>query len=149
VRSDRLVTSSGLAVLVLAGLCACAPAGPVKTNIDPAPAKAAPLSTAKPFPARANLIFASIDGDDPNVSASGYVTGVIEDGGTCTFTFEHQTQTLVASSTARTDASDTSCGMIQLPLSQFAPGTWSVRLQYKSSHAHASSDAMKLNIPQS
>src|SRR3990167_7976609 len=60
---------------------------------------------------------------------NAYVSGVFEDGGTCTATATKDSQTITKDSTGFTNVSYTSCPPIQMSL---PAGTWSVVVSYSS-----------------
>lgn len=70
-----------------------------------------------------------------------YVSGVIEDGGTCTATATKGSQVKTASSLGAGDASYTGCGPISLSLPS---GTWSVVVRYSSASYEGKSQAFEV-----
>lgn len=66
-------------------------------------------------------------------SVSAYVSGVFEDGGTCTAIFTQGATTKTFTSTAFANVSYTSCAPIKV--SGLASGTWTVVVSYNSSAA--------------
>ncbi|WP_378147466.1 hypothetical protein ACFJGV_05555 [Cnuibacter sp. UC19_7] len=110
---------------------ASAPPSPTATT-DPAPSPDPQPTTPSAGSATPFITVASLDPDGAHVSASGYIVDVIESGGICTFTFTLGDTTLLASSTGVADRTSTSCPLVQLPASQFPPGTWQVGLNYSS-----------------
>lgn len=93
------------------------------------------------------ITVAGVDVDGLNASASGYVTGVIEDGGECTFTFTGAEGETSATSTGAANATTTSCGLVQVPMSELSRGTWQVVLTYSSDTLTVVSQPMTLEIP--
>ena len=76
-----------------------------------------------------------------------FVSGVIEDGGTCTATFTNGDQTVSGQSQGVSDATTTLCGKISVDRSAFpVAGSWSVTLNYSSANATGTSAATKLEI---
>ncbi|MFZ4843543.1 MULTISPECIES: hypothetical protein [Mycetocola] len=78
------------------------------------------------------LVLASVDVDGKNVSVSGYVTGIIEDNGSCTYELTNDEG--VVQSVERTGVADrasTSCGVGQVPIEKLPSGSWKARLVYK------------------
>ncbi|TFC90422.1 MULTISPECIES: hypothetical protein [Cryobacterium] len=90
---------------------------------------------------------AGVDVDGTNVSASGYVSGVIESGGECTFIFAQGDSVLSAVSESSLDRLSTSCGTIQIPSADFSRGSWTASLEYKSVTVATTSQPMSLEIP--
>lgn len=108
------------------------------------PDKTTPGPTATP---QAVIVVAGADLDGLNVSASGYVAGVVEDGGTCTFVFTRPEQRLESSRESVSNVTTTSCGFVQVPIAQFTKGTWQVVLTYTSGALTVTSPPTDLEIP--
>lgn len=105
-------------------------------------------SSPEPSPVEAVVSYAGVDFDGLHASAAGYVQGVIEDGGVCTFTFSGLTDPIVQTSEGIADSKTTSCGTVQVPLDQLPSGTWSVTLTYSSKAIdELSSTALDLEVP--
>jgi hypothetical protein len=73
-------------------------------------------------------------------SIRGYITGIFEEGGTCTATFVKDSQTLTKSSTGFQNASYTQCEPMDLPGGFLETGKWSVTLSYSSGLSEGESD---------
>lgn len=71
------------------------------------------------------------------VAIFSYVSGVIEDGGTCTFTFSGST-TITYTSQGVANASNTDCRLSKSD-SRFSSGSWKVTLSYSSTKASGKS----------
>lgn len=74
-----------------------------------------------------------------DVEVSGFVPGVIENGGSCTVTLEKDGQKVTKSATGTANAQNVSCGLITIPFSEISAGTWNILLSYSSSTASGSS----------
>ncbi|WP_314139513.1 hypothetical protein [uncultured Plantibacter sp.] len=155
----RPVTTAVLAAVLLAGvsaLTACTfgsgdetPSGSA-TSIAPGvvPTDKGSDTTPTPPPADAVVSYAGVDFDGLHASAAGYVQGIIENGGSCTFTFTGLGEPIVVTSEGIADSSTTSCGTVQVPLEQLPSGTWSVTLTYSSDEIDKlSSTALDLEVP--
>ncbi|MFO7690913.1 MAG: hypothetical protein R6W83_10245 [Cryobacterium sp.] len=96
---------------------------------------------------------AGVDVDGLNVSASGYVSGVVENGGQCSFLFiggddgNGAAMQQVATATALANVTTTSCGLVQVPMTDLTPGTWQLVLTYSSDALNVSSAPTILEIP--
>jgi hypothetical protein len=86
------------------------------------------------------VTYADWDAGADVIEVSGFVSGVVEDGGTCRLTAEGKGTTASAESTGMADASTTSCGSVLLPGDQLSAGTWKVVLSYESATSSGSSD---------
>jgi len=94
------------------------------------------------------IVVAGADVDGQNVSVSGYVAGILEDGGQCGYVFTGLSGVVTAESTGIPDRSVTSCGTTQVPMSQFAKGTWEVVLSYTPNDGDVVvSEPTKFEIP--
>lgn len=128
-----------------------APGSATRTPASSAPA--IPSDTQKPTPEpsvgielSATIVVAGVDPDGAHVSASGYVVGAVENGGTCTFTFTGGGSPVTVSSSGMADRSTTSCGLVQATIDRFTPGSWNVVLTYSSATSSATSAPQSLEI---
>ena len=85
------------------------------------------------------------DDASATVVIAGYVSGAIEDGGTCTATLTKGGTTLTAEAEGIADASTTSCG--QLAVSGASAGTWSAVLSYQSGASAGKSAPVSVVVP--
>lgn len=95
------------------------------------------------------LVYADWDGGAGVVEASGFVSDVVEAGGTCTLTLTQGAAQVQASSSAEPDATTTNCGRITVPGAQLAAGTWQAVLTYRSPTSHGTAAAMNVSVPAS
>lgn len=152
--SSRAAAAAAVVALTLA-LAACEPYEPGRIDSEtPLPVPTAPAtSTPDPSSTPAALVpfltFADIDGDGTTVSASGGVDGTIDNGGTCTFSFTTKggPAPVVITSTSISNATNTSCGVVHLPVASFSSGTWSAVLTYESVSGTGASEPLELEIP--
>lgn len=70
----------------------------------------------------------------------GYVTGIFEEGGTCTANFTKDGQTLTKTSEGFQNASYTQCAPIDFASDFLSSGKWAVKLTYSSSVSAGESD---------
>lgn len=123
------------------------PTGP-HTSIAPGVEPTDKGEEPKPDPAEAVLSIANIDINGEAVSASGYVQGVIENGGTCAFTFSGDGAPVTRPADGLADSSTTTCGTVSVPVSELSSGTWSVALTYTSAKAgKLTSPALTVEVP--
>jgi hypothetical protein len=94
------------------------------------------------------LSYASFDPNSAAVVAAGYVTPVIEDGGTCTLSLTKAGATVTATSTGTADASTTACGNLRVSRSRLSAGTWRAVLRYSSPAASGISQNISVQVPQ-
>ncbi len=148
--SSRRVAAVTAAVLVCAmsvGLTGCFAASPTSsTATGTQPGQASPSATPHIF---AQMTIASVDVNGKNVTVSGYVGGVIETGGKCTYvaTDTATSATVDIPGASIANVVTTSCGTSKEPIGSFAKGSWKVALHYKSTSADVTSAAIDLEIP--
>lgn len=149
-RARLAVLVCATAVMVLTG-CTVAggTAGSPRSSVTPEPdVTAKPTESAEPQPSvEAVIVVANVDVDGSHATASGYVSGVIEDGGECTFVFTGDPGEVTASSTGAADRATTSCGSVSVPIEQLAKGTWSIRLDYRSDQTEVVSEESIMEVP--
>jgi hypothetical protein len=163
-----------LAVLVL--LAACTPSGPGSDptatptpapsasspapSLEPSPTtSAAPPAEPTPTPApsggdsgatRTVDVVVTTSGWQPTTGAvevSAYVTAV-EAGGTCTLDLVGPAgATAQASQSAEPDASSTSCGLLTVPGSRLARGTWQGTVTYVSPSSSGTAALSPIEVP--
>ncbi|WP_157372832.1 hypothetical protein [Agromyces sp. Root81] len=92
---------------------------------------------------------AGVDVDGTTVSVSGFVSGVVESDGVCTFILTSTVDgaTVTRENDGAADAANTTCGTVQLPITEFTRGTWTVELDYSSGQATTTSETVELEIP--
>lgn len=145
----------GLALVMGLGLAGCTfggdtpePSGSA-TSIAPGvePTDKGEETTA-PDPAEAVMSYAGVDVDGTQVSAAGYVQGLIENDGECSFTFTGPGDPVQVTAQGIADSRTTSCGTVAVPIAQLPSGTWSVSLQYTAADARTlTSTALTVEVP--
>lgn len=142
-----------MAVIVIASLTGCVgqqesdSSGPTSTAVSTPPDVDKGTPTAAPIAPEAVIVFASMDDDGQTVSVSGYVAGVIENDGDCTYVFTGPGSTQQVASTGVADAGQTSCGVAQLNADALSSGAWDVVLEYSSPKITTTSAPTVLEIP--
>lgn len=134
-------------------LCACTPtAAPRGSSSDPSSANSSvPTKSSTPSPTvtiEPVLVVASVDVDGKHLTASGYVQGIVKDGGTCTFRFTREgSADITVDHDGVADRVTTSCGAVQPDAAQFARGTWNVTLTYASGGKDYVSSPLTVEVP--
>jgi hypothetical protein len=154
-RETALVVAALVGAVALVGCVGPTPEPSATTSIVPSTGSPVPddPSTIPPKPTASGIVpavtVAGVDVDGMHVSASGFVAGVVEDGGVCVFTFTSASgQTATATSAGIQNVDTTSCGVVQVPLTDFARGTWSVVLNYTPlASGDFTSEPIELEIP--
>lgn len=80
------------------------------------------------------------------VYASGVITNVVNNTGTCTYTFSNGSETITETSEVLPSPKETVCASVNLDRSRFASGSWSVTLNFNSEYAEGTSDATTFTI---
>lgn len=80
------------------------------------------------------------------VEASGFVSGVVESGGTCTLVLVNGGSRAEATSAAEPDATTTVCAPLTVPGDQLAPGTWQATLSYSSAGSQGTSQPLAVEV---
>ena len=94
------------------------------------------------------IVVAGVDVDGKNVTVSGYVAGILEDGGECSYEFTGQSGEFSATAVGTADRSVTTCGTTQVEIGQFTKGPWEVTLSYTTVLGDVtSSEPLTLEIP--
>jgi hypothetical protein len=81
------------------------------------------------------------------VEAGGFVSGVVEGGGTCRLTLTRGERSAVAETQGEADASTTVCGAIVVPGQELSEGTWKAVLSYESATASGVSAPVDVEVP--
>ena len=110
----------------------------------------ATVATDSPRPQSTEVVlsFLGWNTKDSAVEAGGYLSPVVETGGTCTLALTKDGQTVTATSPAQADASTTSCGNLAVPRAKLRPGSWTAVLRYASKTTTGSSDPSPVVVPQ-
>lgn len=148
-RGATIAAAAVLGTLFLFGLTGCViDDSPSSSSKNPA-ATVTPESIAPASTITANITIANVDTNGENVSVGGYVSGIVEDGGICTFVLTDSVTkaTVTVTGTGISNARTTSCGTHQSPIASFTKGSWTIVLSYKSDKASAKSSATSLEIP--
>ena len=80
------------------------------------------------------------------VSASGFITNVVESSGACTYTFTNGVNKIVKQSKVLSNPSSTTCETVSFPVSELSvAGTWSLTLSYSSAESAGLSQAREFS----
>ncbi|SEB00644.1 hypothetical protein [Leifsonia sp. 21MFCrub1.1] len=154
-RIARPATSAAAVALALAALLmGCTTAVPDGGSGASGTAPAAPTGSKTPeageataAPVEAVLVVASVDVDGKNVTASGYVQGIVTENGTCVFTFSRNGAGFTVEHEATPDRSTTSCGTVQAPIERFQRGDYAVTVGIDVAGTRHTSPASTVVIP--
>jgi hypothetical protein len=81
------------------------------------------------------------------VEVVGFVTGVVEDGGTCRVTLTRGGQSFSAEREGSADATTTACGSLEVGNAQMDVGEWQAVLSYESARSAGSSAPVPVLVP--
>lgn len=86
--------------------------------------------------------------DDPDgVDVEGFVSGVVEDGGTCRVVLTRDDEVVTVEAAAVADASTTVCPPMALDGATVVPGVWQVELSYASSTSTGAAPVAEILVP--
>lgn len=92
--------------------------------------------------------YAAVEPGGGAVEVSGFVPGVVEDGGRCVLVLSRAgTDDVSVESEAFADAQSTSCALVSVPVERLAPGEWTARLDYRSDASAGSSSPQTVDVP--
>jgi hypothetical protein len=81
------------------------------------------------------------------VEVVGFVTGVVEDGGTCRVTLTRGDQSFSAEREGSADATTTACGSLEVGDARMDVGEWQAVLSYESDDSAGSSAPVAVLVP--
>jgi hypothetical protein len=96
------------------------------------------------------LSFVGWDEESGSVQVGGYVSPVVEDGGTCTLELTREGaegRVVTATGPGFADATTTICGGLAVPGDELTAGEWTVVLSYESSAASGTSEGTTVVVP--
>ncbi len=112
----------------------------LKTQNEQTDTPSAPTTTDS-GKAAVNVLVTNASISNGTVSASGFVTNLVEEGGSCTYVFTSGSSTVTKNSQTLTNPSSTTCATVTFPSSELlVSGTWKVTLSYSSEKAAGKSD---------
>jgi hypothetical protein len=116
-----------------------AAAATTTASISPPPENPEDVATdtAVPTLAALRITYAGPDEAAGGIAVGAYVSGLIEEGGTCALTLSKDGKSADAESEALPDASTTSCGQMLVPFSELEQGTWTAEVTYTSPQGQA------------
>ncbi|TFV53596.1 hypothetical protein [Blastococcus sp. TF02A-35] len=82
------------------------------------------------------------------VEVSGFVPGLVEDGGRCVLVLGRTGHTdVTVEDEAFAEAQSTACALLSVPVDRLAPGVWTARLDYRSDVSSGSSEDVEVVVP--
>jgi hypothetical protein len=114
-----------------------------------APTADPPVATDGPRPKKTDVVLSFVGwvAQTSSVEGGGYLSPVVESGGTCTLELEKGNRTVTVSSNAEPDASTTACGHLAVPRAKLSAGSWTAVLRYTSPTTTGSSEPSTVEVP--
>jgi len=95
----------------------------------------------------ANIVITNLQSTSQAVTASGFISNVFEDGGTCTLNLTLGSQKVTGQSKGITDVNKTTCPEITVQRSEIPQtGSWTATLNYSSSKITGTSASQTIQI---
>ncbi len=96
---------------------------------------------------KVNVVLTNVgESEDASISASGFVSNIVETNGVCTYQFTSAGRVIEKQSTILPSASSTTCKTINFPASELGSGVWKVQLKYTSSVSEGISNTLEVNV---
>lgn len=80
----------------------------------------------------ANVLITNAGIFNNKVSASGFVTNLVEEGGVCTYVFTSNSQSITKESQTLVNPTSTTCKTVSFSADELSSGVWSVHIEYVS-----------------
>jgi len=81
-----------------------------------------------------------------DIAVNGYADGVVESNGTCTLTLRKDGVIKTATRPGHANATNTTCGESDIPVTSLSPGTWQATLSYSSPTASGTSNPQPVEV---
>ncbi len=92
------------------------------------------------------MTFVTLDVVDDVLEATGMVSGVVEDGGSCTLLLERDGETVEAQAAGTAGPVSTYCGLMTISLDDLGRGDWSAAIEYSSAERYGSSGTQVVTV---
>lgn len=140
--------SAGLLVLGLLSACTSGHE-PITTPAPATVVEDGPAATDASRPASTDVVLAraAVDEETGALRAAGYVSPVVESGGTCTLELRRDGRTVSVSRPGEADATTTVCGGLAVPADELEPGDWQAVLVYRSAGTSGRSEPLDVRVP--
>lgn len=94
----------------------------------------------------ASVVLTNTGETNGEVSASGFVSNVVEESGTCKYIFTKGDATVEKTSTTLPNANSTTCKTVHFDKSELGVGVWKTALEYNSSTSSGRSNELEVTI---
>lgn len=93
---------------------------------------------------KANVVLTNAGYTDDSVSASGFVSNIVEQTGSCKYVFTSGERVIEKSSGTLVNSSSTTCKTVEFPKSELGAGPWKVHIVYSSDMAYGKSNELEV-----
>ena len=138
-------TGTSTAVLPTSPTTAGAPSSSAPASGGPSGSGAPQSDAGKTVPV--HITIGSWNAQSGAAQVDAFVPGHVIHGGTCTLTMTQGGTSRTAEHAAVPTPDATSCGLISIPRSQLAAGTWSAVVRFTSPTASGQSDPTNIEVP--
>jgi cytoskeletal protein RodZ len=114
---------------------------PVTTNPQPSSTASPPVTVKKVVPSMSYYAYNS-----GTLTLGGGVSGLVENGGTCTVSVWQGASTVTQKFAAKAGPSSTDCGAMSISSTKFTSGTWNLTITYSSPDAQGTSPATQVSL---
>jgi hypothetical protein len=93
------------------------------------------------------MSLAGTDSTTGTVVLGGFVIGVVESGGNCTFTLlRGSSEVLARTTTGQSNSDNTSCGSVEIARADVPNGSYTATLTYANSSGRTTSEPMPVEV---
>lgn len=93
---------------------------------------------------KANVVLTNTGYMDDLVSASGFVSNIVEQTGSCKYIFTNGERVVEKTSSTLVNSSSTTCKTVEFPRSELGAGSWKVHIIYSSSASYGKSNELEV-----
>ena len=95
----------------------------------------------------ANVVITNAGVSGGEVSASGFITNIVDDQGSCEYLFTKNSVTVAKPAATLSNPGSTTCKTVRFSSDELSPGVWKVQLKYSSETSSGKSNALEITIP--
>lgn len=138
---------AALALLIMLTGCTAPDPEPTESAV-PSPTSTPVQPDPEPTRAAASVTLAAVDVDGLNLTVGGLVIGLDEEAGTCRYVLRSglDGREVVKETAGVSNAGNTSCGAVQVPIAELSKGPWTVVLEYAGAE-QLTSDPVEVEVP--
>lgn len=93
-----------------------------------------------------NVVLTSTGTENGTVDASGFVSNLVEQGGSCFYSFTQSQKTITKTADTFVNPTSTTCSTVRFDEKELGPGEWKVSITYSSATATGTSNTGSLLI---